>query len=51
MTTEQRVDAYQRVNGTHRLTARQWRRVKHKRNHAMAPFGTKMAGAVGTEVH
>jgi hypothetical protein len=41
MESETRIDNYQRFNDTDRLTRRQWRRVEHKRSHAMAPFGKK----------
>lgn len=52
--THARTAAYQRFNslpghltplterGNRTLTRRQWRRVAHKRNHAMAPFGKRV---------
>lgn len=36
-----RLEHYRRVNGTRRITPRQLRRINHKQNHAMAPFGKK----------
>lgn len=45
LTAEQRRERYARMNGqAHTLTPRQRRRIRRKRNHAMAPFG-KRAGS------
>jgi hypothetical protein len=36
-----RMEIYEAMNGCPYLTQRQIRRIKRKRNHAMAPFGKK----------
>lgn len=41
MPSRKRVMTYWKTNGVERLTPRQRRRVQHKVNHAMAPFGKR----------